>query len=192
MGNVLDIYKVIVDFDVLGKFAQVRRWYRQDSGLGNAANLAGQFLTDIYLPLINILNILASYDAVHVENLNNPADFATIAFTPVDGLVPGDCMPPFVAWGFEMPSSDRNLRAGLQRVPGVSETWVENGVVDPLFAPNLDDYADFLEQTIAPGLDVYTPVLYTPGNVATAGLPLAVPVVTANYARVTSQNSRKT
>lgn len=190
MGNLDDIYKVVQKMSLAGIECLVRRWYRQTSSLGDAATMASVFAGVVSAALETITSQDLQFVQVDVQNLRDPSDFATFA-TPGNGDVSGEYMPSFVAYGFEFPSPNRDIRAGTMRVPGVPEDAVIDGILNPLYQVVVDDVATYLAQVLVAGLDEYTPVLYTPGNVATIGQPESFDVTTAFYTRITSQNTRK-
>jgi hypothetical protein len=88
-------------------------------------------------------------------------------------------------------TSDRKVRAGGKRYVGVSETDQSGGIAASGVLAVLDNLADVLNDTFGDVSNIYKIILYTPGNLATGGAPASVQVASVNYARLTTQSSRK-
>jgi hypothetical protein len=186
---------------VLGGEELLNRFYYGAAGDNtslNAVTLAETFFLTVVDKLLEILSQELAVTSVYAENLDDPTDFAELAVTSPGaiGERPGNYLSSFNAWGYTMGSTDRFIRTGGKRFGGVSEEDVDQGILDPNSPvyQTVIDFAGFLDTPMTDAFDpngLWQPVLYSPGNTATGGLPWWAAVEPAQYVRLTTQNTRK-
>jgi hypothetical protein len=187
-----DIYKLVQAFTLGGVEALIRRWYRAKDSTVNAADLAYQWNEDVAPILAVPVTDDMLFKDVTVENLNNSADFAVLTQNDYPGGQVDEWLPPWVSYGFQFPSSDKKLRAGLCRLPGLTESCLIDGSLNPAYNSVLDTCALWLAEPLVNTYGTFDPVLYTDGNSRTADNPFYVYIEDGFFSRITSQNSRKT
>jgi hypothetical protein len=202
MPQVLDptaFYKLLFKWTVGGHDALSRFFFGRsgDPDLLDALDLAQSVLGWLVPALTPILSQESILRSVYAENLADLTDYAEVTTVPLpQGARPGNHVGPWAAWGYKLSSDDRAIRSGGKRFPGVSEDDVDQGLLDGNSPISQDvlDFADFLKTPI-PSLasvnDEWLPVLYTPGNTATGGIPWWAYIADASYERFTTQNTRK-
>jgi hypothetical protein len=127
---------------------------------------------------------------VQVDNLSDPQDFSDTATSEFGGDIAGDCLPSFVAWGFEYGKPAQGYRNGSKRFAGVPEAAQVNGVIDPSVVAAINALAAGL---FAP-LELTTlgravpAILYRATNIAP--FPNGQPAKFVIYKDITSQRSR--
>lgn len=206
MSALGDLYLVTVKTSMLGTVEAVNAFtYRQISTTGTAAQLVSSFAA-LYTPAWEqLVSNQAAFTQCSAINLFNPADFFDSGISSAPGLVGGDCMPPFVAFGFTSSRTTRLIRRGQKRIMGVPEPDVVSG---ELTAPALAR-ANIMAAALGFGLSggspvqAWTPVVVKrikylgPGGEVRYRLPANA--LEAQYmlvsweenVRVTSQTSRK-
>lgn len=188
-----DLYRLLQRFLMDGVEMLVRRFFEQVTSTGNSEELLEAWYEDVTPELIAVMSADCALTGEDVINMDDPADFAYSSYTPVPGTRSGISAGTFDAWGFITTSTDRRIRSGGCRIPGVAVADVSDG--EPIAAQlallsalgvaltdNISDTAYSSE---------FAPKLYTPGNEATIGQPLAVDPVSTVFARYTTQNTRK-
>lgn len=194
MGAINDLYVVAQKFLIYGVEALIRRYYQQLTAGGDAETLSDAWNDMVVGDLLDIMSDDASVTGIRVVNLDNMTDFYNWDYTPSAGTRTGSAFSSFASWGFILNSSDRRIRSGGFRVPGVNETDVTDGEADSGMTTVLNALASSMDTGITDPAFTgsWWPVLYTPGNDATSQVPLIVDVASCSYARVTTQNTRKT
>lgn len=190
MGTILDIYKLQQNFQYLGVNCLIRRYYQQIDVTGGAADLVYQWINDVVPKIQVIVSTVCYIQTIEAENLNDSTDWQAVSLAEV-GAQSSDQLPAYLAFGFAFPSSDKKIRAGACRIPGVTEDAVTAGVITPAYAAVMQDMADILADRLDSPLGRFAPVLYTPGNSKTAFAPFSVEIVNGFCSGLTTQNTRK-
>jgi hypothetical protein len=81
---------------------------------------------------------------VIVFNLDNPLDFGTFSLGGVFGLRAGARSPSFISAAIRFPSTNRDVRAGQKRFPGMMETDYTTGDIVAGTLSLMDDIGDAL------------------------------------------------
>lgn len=145
----------------------------------------------------NVLDLTAvlvsdqfTWTSVAAKNIMSVSDFDELPYVN-PGLVSGDYMPTFVAFGFILKRALRLCNNGRKAFAGVPESSVVDGVVtDTGILGDLGLLAAGLGATVSGGGVTYEPVIYRkPSPDHVNGLSFATNG--ALYKRVTTQNSRK-
>ncbi len=187
-----DRYKVRYQYVYFGVNCENVFFYQQTVGPAGAFNLSAGFLATVLPAILAILSVAVTSSQVVVVNEDDVLDFGTFPIiTP--GTRPGEGLSTFYSWGFTYFSTDRRVRSGGKRFAGLSETDVAAGEETPTARTLLDSLAVVLESSFQnPALtNTYQPILYTPGNIKTGGLPVEVPLLGVSYRRLTTQSTRK-
>jgi hypothetical protein len=146
-----DLYKVVVrGGQVTNPLSALNVFFYRDIvglGFGGANALAGEFLGEFMPPWAALINDSFAYREIEVVNLYDPADFfaQSILFT---GVVTGDPLPLFNAYGFKCPRTSGTVRSGAKRFGGCSESSVDGNGVNPAVWPDQDALASMLGDTL--------------------------------------------
>ena len=131
-----------------------------------------------------------------IENLDDELFFAEIPIL-LPGILAGELMPSYVAYGVKLSRTFKTTRNGSKRFAGAVETFV-SGNVHSLPGAATTAVEDALTQllTVAddPGLEgAYTPIIFRPaGSVPSSPLAFSNPISAAIFSpNMTSQVSRK-
>ena len=148
---------------VKGRYAAVTNWLNvyhveRRSAVFTAEDIA-QAYVDWILPVsVALQSTLIGYDSVEVINLGDVGDFFTLDLSGFSGLVAGDTMPVFAAFGIRFNRTRRDIRHGFKRLIGVPEAYVTNGSVVGAGLTGLVDYGNSVvqpwEHIAAPGVEV--------------------------------------
>lgn len=193
MGAQGDIYKLVQRFVLGGVEALVRWYYEQMTVSGNAVDLVAAWYDDVTSDIMACTSSDCSMVGTEAINLNDSSDFDYEAYSPIPGSRGGVLAGTFDAWGFVKHSSDRKIRSGGMRVPGVYVADVSDGVPVSGELTLLNALAASLTANIADtgGVGTYAPRLYTEGNTKTGGDPFWCPITLTAFTRYTTQNTRK-
>lgn len=106
-------------------------WYfKATTGTWGAANLLNAFVTDFVPAMETILPTNCNSAGITVESLFDPDDYAedlTVGFA--GGLTPGELMPRWTGWAFELIRGTRqNKRQGRKFFGPIPEANVANGL----------------------------------------------------------------
>lgn len=187
-----DLYHVRFLETFLGKNVETTYFIEQTVGTGNAENLKTGFRA-VVIPLILAVQVSeVASDQVIVVNLDDVTDFGVFGVAAAGaGSRVGDSLPPFATWSFVFGTTNRLLRSGSKRVPGVAEGDQVDGLADGTIVTALATLADAYFSGFVDGVNQYEFRLHTEGNVATSGAPLTVPLASVSYSHIGTQNSRK-
>lgn len=186
-----DVYRLIDDQTLLGQDVKNVYYYRSQIGDGTAGLLAAAWLANVLPAVRAIQSVFVSHDLIQTENLNDLSDFSLFALTSNnDGVVTGEVLPAFNSWGFKLNRATRETRNGAKRIAGVAEVNNSNGEAQTAFLATLNDAAIAMGDPIVDALsNQYEPVIV---RLDAEGLPAVVNVVvSAEYVRMTTQNTRK-
>lgn len=131
---------------------------------------------------------------INADNLNDPDEFVERPITQ-PGLVEGDVMPAYIAFGCQLVRTTKQTRHGGKRIAGMAANNWTDGVFAPLTATT-DAIEDALEASIDIDPGGGNVILAHPVIVKTGLLGQPDPSVTnlvkqAIVRRDTTQNSRK-
>lgn len=187
-----DVFMVRCQYGYLAQRMENRYFYLQTEGSGGAALLGSLVEDDLMPSILSIQSISVVYSFIVTVNLDDSGDFDTISFGSV-GIRVGDRMPPYVAWGFKLISSDRIMRAGGKRFGGVSEDDVLNGVAEVAMDAALTGVSTTIAADLVSGpvTNRFTPVLHRLAIEEPPTPAVTVLIDSAPYLRVTTQSSRK-
>lgn len=194
MGNIGDFMELAVRGTLFGQpWANVYHYQllRQGPGPGN---LITAFNTDIIPTLLTIQINNVQYTELEAFNLNQPQTEYSYAAVTHTGQLTGDGMTAFMAYGFKLVRGTKEVRNGSKRIAGVDETFVTDGVLDPLYQSAVDAVAAKFHQTLqVGGQDTFLPVICRVQGTLTGGyvIEASAEVIGADYQRITTQNSRK-
>lgn len=190
---VTDTYRLRINYKFFGADCSNVFFYLQNTGTGGAEELATQWELDVLPAVLDIMSTGVDMESIEVENLEDTGDFFNIVNTD-SGDRSGEGLSNFYAWGFLYATTNRKIRSGGKRFSGVNETDVAAGEPTAAMDVILAATAATLEETVSEGggANDYFPVLHTDGNVATGGAPLDVLLNSISFARLTTQNTRKT
>lgn len=193
MGSIGDIYELKVYQQMGGINVSNVLHYQQIVSGANANNLVARWNAELSAAWKQVQSTAVSWLAFECTNLNEPDTDYSYASTSGTGVVTGDYLPPFVAWGFKKTRNTKELRNGSFRVVGVAESAVTNGVANGTIDSDLADLADAMEQPVTlNSTDTFILVIArVTGNLETGYTVVSTGVETVSYQRVTTQNSRK-
>lgn len=131
---------------------------------------------------------VTQWELTHVKGGTDFGSFVTADA----GSVGGDCLPPFVAWGFTYLRGGTGERNGYKRFAGVAESNQVNGIPGGSAVTNGPALALALNASITDGTTDYNPVIQ---REQIHGVPQHPPVhysvSSVKFAGITSQNTRK-
>lgn len=185
-----DLYFLRDQYTVLGENAENRYFISQIAGGSGFAQLAVAWVAGPQVNVKSIQSSAAVYVQLDIVNNDDTTDFGIVG-TAGAGVRVGQALPPYAAWAFRLQTTDRRVRTGTKRFGGVSEDDQAGGIRDAGVIASMDGLENALESTFSAGGDVYEVVLWTPGNGATGGLPLQVPISVVRFASLSTQSSRK-
>ena len=150
------------------------------------------FLAQV-LPKIIAVEHINQYNTLLAAQEANGTGFVnrTIASGPGEGLRTGEPMPRFVAWGLRLNRATLGKRSGSKRFGLISEADVSSGSATSTIQALLDTLATQLAAPLTVGIiQTWFPVILE-RPVAPSTTWADHPVASAQYLRVTSQNTRK-
>lgn len=168
--------------------------YKAGAGDSSSLDLIAAFINDVFPAIDDIQNIDLAHVRLDCVNLDTGLDYLEYVHgTPWMGVVTGEAMPSFVAWGFRLTRADRQSRHGYKRIPGVSEGDINDGVATAPAAANLIGFAAVLAGTIqaSGGNCEYTPVILKTTGTPADPVYTDYPIAGVQYVRVTSQVTRR-
>lgn len=160
-------------------------------------DIADQWMTNMADALQDVTSNLIDWTRISMVNLSDPLEvWDGVPDTLRQGVVSGDCLPPYAAWGFALHRTNASTRNGSKRFWGVPESLQLNGEVAGSAIAAMPLIAGFLaaEQVIILSAPVPNEVHLGPVIVRkdAHGLLLASqPVLSGNFRWVTTQSSRK-
>lgn len=152
------------------------------------------YITAIIQP---ITSDAVAWREVAVRNLSDPDEiYIGIPEDTSAGAVAGDCMPPYVSWGFLLRRTTAATRNGYKRFWGVPESLQEDGVPTtaaalllPGIATSLANGFD-LEVAGTPAINPqFYPVIVRKDN--TGALVASQRVASGQFRSIGTQNTRK-
>lgn len=189
-------YELLDGQEFLGQDVLNAYYYRQVTGAsGNASDLAQAWVAAVLTPLRNCQNAALTHVLIGTKNLDIPTDFDIAPIIPpAAGNVPGEALPPFVAWAFRLNRQQTDVHHGAKRYAGVTETWQDAGVALPGILANLFALAEVLDDNLVGASGAtYEPrimrrLLDGAGHlIGYEDFPMGI----AQYVRISSQNTRK-
>jgi len=185
------VMKLTLQTTYLGEICQNVFYYDVSGVDPSTADLLVVFATDVIPDIQNIVSSAVSFVNLDAINLDDPTDFSNVAIVGTPGARPTDPSPPFLAWGYTYNRTSRVVRSGAKRFVGIAEGDMDEGIAVTGILAALDALgAQLSTSLVGPIGGVYEPIIY--GDVTPTRLvPIAVPVSSVTYTRITSQNSRK-
>lgn len=176
----------------LGKSCLCLFYYEQQAGEEGAEALANAYFDTIVPLMIEVQHTGAVHSAIEVKNLDDNEDFYTLVPSSGNvGLVTGEGLPRYNAWGFRKNRANSSFRNGAFRVPGLSEQSQANGVANSGTLEDLGTLADAMGNVLV-GAASDRWILRTPSGTFVGGaIPVPTPISSVQYIRMTTQNSRK-
>jgi hypothetical protein len=169
-------------------------YYKALTGGTTAGKLAASFNLILRPEIIKCQVDNITHVNTVVLNLDDVTDFDDIPANPaVAGQQVDQSSPSFVTWTFKLNRSDRTVRNGRKAIAGVGETFTGGNGPTAGQLTILDAVAPFFAQVLVDGDgDEYQPVIYGKPTGPPSNLPLrVVDVASAQFVRLSSQNSRK-
>lgn len=174
----------------------------------DAEALASAWVAEVRPSLLAVQNAALSHVGIRCYNLFDPADMYEADYSvPVLGTVAGDFLANFNAWGFKSPRTRRDIRAGMRRIGGLTETQTTGSVPTGAALTLLNTLAIKFGQLLDAGsptvTDSFAPIIVKRVKVALPNghvsyrLPVnsaeGEHVLATNWAfqQITTQNSRK-
>ena len=165
----------------------------------SAFSIAGQWLTNYLTLLLDCLSVNFYVDSILFEKWTGVFWDAYIHPTASPGNVAGECMPVYNSMGLRKlpdnaeidPVGAQPFRVGATRLPGMPESFQENGVYSSAANTALQALANPLDTFVA-GTETWQMYMYRdvdtiPGQV----VPHAVPVLGMVLGKPGTQNTRK-
>ncbi len=155
-----------------------------------ALDLEIAFHTTI-VPLLTALQSVAfTYEEIYCYNYSVLTDFTVDTISDI-GVVAGDAMPSYVAYGLSYNPVVRTDRPGAKRIGGVPEANVQDGVLVVGAEAAMTALVDALSAQLTVGIagKVDPGYLHIPTD--TFPYPNFSGTNGVNYKRITTQNSRK-
>lgn len=132
----MSLFRVTL-FSSLNGVQCINRWNYQSTSIPGTSSLsfslaAALGFVDGVVPITGnmftrirgVTSVNVGFNEVIVENLYDPFDFYTVAFTNNEaGSVAGETLSPISAIGFRTNRVRRDIRRGTKRFVGVSEDW---------------------------------------------------------------------
>lgn len=160
---------------------------------GSAATLNGAFVDELLPLILDVVNV--AQEVVNMESINlyDETDFHVSIYASGGNRV-GTYLPAFVGYAFRLNRASRALRNGRKTFAGVTEEDIE-AAGEPVvaFQPVLDALAVGLSAELTDPVNgsVWRPRIVRLDPVT--GLPqITIGLSSAQFVRVSSQNSRKT
>lgn len=167
-------------------------YYEQTAGSVGAEALAQQWVADILPLILEFQHANAVHSAIEVNNLLDDEDFHTEVLTTDNaGLLLGETLPRYNAWGFRKNRANSSYRNGSIRIAGIAEGSQDGGVAGSAALEDLGTFAAAIggELTHSSGGKW---LLRTPSGTFVGGsVPVPTPIASVQYVRMTTQNSRK-
>lgn len=188
-----DVFRCRFQYTFDGERMENRYHLLQATGVLGASEIASQLAIDWIPDLRAVQSTGVLYTQIVVINLDDPTDFFTLGLG-LAGLRIGDPCPSFVAWGFIFQTTNRLFRSGGCRIGGVSEADMDNGIANGPALGVLATLSAELAATLinAALTDSWNLVLHREPTDPPTLPELTVGISSTNYARVTTQSSRKT
>lgn len=193
MPQLGDVIRLAVNQSLFGEEVANVYHYQCLNAATTIGDVVAAFNTQVRPALADLQSNDLSYVSYEATNLMNPQVEYTFQSTNGTGTVAGDAMPRFVAWGFKMVRQTKEVRNGSKRIAGVVESMVIDGEIDPANAILISLAENALAATLTTsGTPSWQPVIASvTGNMATGYAVVSAAVDSAEYLRVTTQNSRK-
>jgi len=155
-----EIYHIIHAGTLQGEAVQNDYFYRVDTGVPSALNIAQAFIEDIQPLVVGWLCNNLVFNRVKVINLGDLTDFydATVTGT---GEVTANMLPPANAVNITMRTDTRAVRPGSKRYSGIGVTAATDGVItDATVIGLINELATALASPI--GYDTEPEAMYKP------------------------------
>lgn len=184
--------------DISGQLLENVFCYEQTNGIGNAAELAANFILQVMDNINSVQHVDVQNQALSVINLDNLADYYTTVLPGVGAIGEGESLPPYASWTFRYIRATRAVRDGRKAFAGVPELWQTGGVTTGgATLTTLNNLAASLQASVADILSSSSwdpriwrrPGVYGSGTVAPPGA--FYPIAGVAYAAISTQNTRK-
>lgn len=189
------VYQLIIQGTIFDQVIENVFWYNVEAGTGFDADELGVAFREAVLSfIIGIQSTAVEWLTLFVLGARDSTDVATIDVTGTNGLITGDCLPPYAAWSYIYTRKSRAMRHGFKRFAGVPESWQTNGeVATGTPTTTVGDLGSSLQVILELGADV-TGAPVVPQR-QRHGVPLT-PIeywspADINFHGITTQNSRK-
>jgi len=154
-------------------------------------DLLTAFETEVAANLTSIASVDMSYTNITAEEIFGGVQFGSLPIAN-NGVVAGDCLPPFNSWDFTYLRGGARERNGYKRMAGVPESYQAQGIASGGAGAALTAAASHLAADLNAGLILFTPcVLRKHINHVVQTTPKFYNVSSVIYSKIGSQNSRK-
>lgn len=166
--------------------------YRQTFGVTGGEILAQEWINEVFPHIQSVVTVNTEFVSVEWLNYDNLADFGVDdSIAGQTGARAGESLPTFNTWGFQYNRETRATRNGSKRLGLISELDCAYGTATGAMLPVLQAAANGLAQFVnLGGTEIWQPVIarLSPDG---ATVLLTNDVVSVDYKRMTTQNSRK-
>lgn len=159
--TIQDVFEVTIVAERVGVTIRNTYFYRQDSGGGDAQELALSIESDL-LPLVLALqHSQVTTTGINVRNLFDISDTHELELAEVGLVATSEAMPDFVAIGLTLEPASSIVNPGSKRIGGLAESISGGGrTVDPAFTAAVLALTTQIALTIAGG--GFPPALFSP------------------------------
>ncbi len=183
------IYKVTLGSEISGEGA-LNIWHYVSNEIYNPQALAEIFVDLIVPSLTGITHVKEEYRFVTVEDATKvEVTRFTILLTDITGIRVGNAAPAFNAWAYKLIAYTSITRAGRKSFQGVNQEDTAGDVPQEFFENNLANVTDVLSAVLVLSSFSFIPAIFRAPTETELGL--INPIVEAQFARLSTQNSRK-
>lgn len=198
MASLGDVYEVRAEGTLSG-IQCINTFHFKVTGVGSDIGfLSGNLITAFAAPtvsiaakLIAVVSTQYNLSKIVAFNYADPSDFTEYLTGGIAGLVTGDRLSSFNAWGFRYARNAIGERYGYKRFAGVAESDVQGQVPTAGAITRLNALAAVLPGIATSGGTSFTAFIAKRPLVIGVN-PLGQPSFSAAFIRITTQNSRKT
>lgn len=170
----------------------INTWYYAGSAVAtDLLALVADFYDHVLDGATTFMSSQAGWNYVNITGVRGTILFDTLVRL-AEGLISGDCLPPYASWDFTLVRGGAGERNGYKRFVGVAEASQINGTATGAILANIASHLGDLGATITDGTTVYTPVIRrgTIGHVVQRP-PKYYSTSGIIYSKIGTQNSRK-
>ena len=155
--------------------------------------LALSFLARVVVAMQGVSHTANSYDSVEIEDARaGVLPPYVLALSDFNGIRVGDPTPSFNAWGYFLQRGSKNMRSGGKRVSGVNEADTAGQKPATFFENNLVTPADAFSAVLTwSATYTFLPLIYRKEKLDPPAPEQGTQIISAQYRRYTSQNTRK-
>ncbi len=154
-------------------------------------DLLAAFKAEVSDNLTSIAATEMSYYQITAQEILGGVQFGSLAVSN-NGIVSGDCLPPFNAWDFTYVRGGARERNGYKRMAGVPEAMQAQGIITGGSLPAVNAAAGHMAADIVASTITFHPaILRRRINHIIQTTPQLYSISGVNYSKIGSQNSRK-